>query len=329
MTGFGGAPNGTVNGVTHQGDAAADSAKDDLVTAYNDAAGQGPPIAHATELGGSNLTPGVYRSSDGTFGITGALTLNAQGNPNAVFIFQASTTLITASASSVNLVNGAQACNVFWQVGSSATLGTSSRFVGNILALQSISLNDDVTVAGRLLARNGAVTLINDTINRARCATSGGGGGDGGGGDGGDGGNGGDGGDGGGGNGGDGGGGNGGDGGGGAGGGNNPDNPAINIPRIPADDNPPSGPRCVDNGFRARVRINDDKAMRSVKVYIGGKLIKTSQKKRFTAWVNVRGLRRGQNRIRVVAVARDGRRASETRRFYRCSAAVASPNFTG
>ena len=170
ITGFGGAPNGTVNGSTHQADAAAAQAQADLTTAYDNAAGQGPANTLATELGGQSLTPGVYKSQSGTFGITGALTLNAQGNPNAVFIFKTASTLISASASQVNLINGAQPCNVFWKVGSSATLGTSSAFAGNILALQSISVNNGVSVKGRLLARNGAVTLINDTVTRATCS---------------------------------------------------------------------------------------------------------------------------------------------------------------
>jgi len=317
VTGFGGAPNGTVNGTIHQADAAAGSAKDDLTTAYNNAAGQGPATAHATELGGSNLTPGVYNSQDGTFGITGALTLNAQGNPNAVFIFKAASTLISASASSINLVNGAQACNVFWKVGSSATLGTSSKFVGNILALQSISLNNDVTVAGRLLARNGAVTLINDTVNRARCATgTGGGGGGGTGGGGGGGGTG-------------GGGGGGTGGGGGAGGGGGSGTPAVHIPKVPNTENPPNSPRCVGSGFKAKIRVKSSQAMNWVKVYVDGNLIKTSERKRFAAWVNVRGLRRGKNEIRVVAATTGGERGSATRSFRRCSAAVASPEFTG
>ena len=177
VTGFGGAPNGTVNGSTHQADASAAQAQADLTTAYNNAAGQGPASTVATELGGQTLTPGVYDSLSGTFGITGTLTLNAKGNPNAVFIFKTASTLISASASQVRLINGAQPCHLFWQVGSSATLGTSSTFVGNILALQSISLDSGVTVNGRLLARNGAVTLINDTITRAQCGTGGGGGG--------------------------------------------------------------------------------------------------------------------------------------------------------
>ncbi len=91
-------------------------------------------------------------------------------------MFQAGSTLTTASGSHVNLVNGAQACNVYWQIGSSATLGSASVFTGNILALTSISLNNGVTVQGRTLARNGSVTLINDTITAAQCATGGTGG---------------------------------------------------------------------------------------------------------------------------------------------------------
>jgi hypothetical protein len=129
-------------------------------------------------LGGLTLTAGVYKAP-GALGLTGALTLDAQGDPNAVFVLQAASTLITASASHVNLVNGAQPCNVFWQVGSSATFGTTSAFVGNVLALTSISLNNGVTLQGRALARNGSVTMINDTISAAHCApgTTGGDGG--------------------------------------------------------------------------------------------------------------------------------------------------------
>jgi hypothetical protein len=159
----------TLNGELHETDAVAEQAKVDLVTAYNDAAGRGPVTTVATELGGQALTGGVYDSSSGTFGITGTLTLDAEGDPNAVFIFQMESTLITASASDVNLINGAQACNVFWQVGSSATLGTGSSFSGNILALTSITLNTGATVEGRVLARNGSVTLDTNTITRAVC----------------------------------------------------------------------------------------------------------------------------------------------------------------
>jgi hypothetical protein len=157
-----------VTGTIHAGDAVAGRAQSDLTAAYNDAAARTPPALVAADLGGLTLTAGVYASGS-SLGLTGALTLDAQGDPNAVFVFQAGSTLTTASASRVNLINGAQPCNVFWQVGSSATLGTSSVFAGNILALTSISVNDGVTVRGRTLARNGAVTLINDTITAAHC----------------------------------------------------------------------------------------------------------------------------------------------------------------
>ncbi|WP_220183272.1 ice-binding family protein [Sphaerisporangium album] len=166
VTGF---PPGTVIGAIHAADAAAVQAQVDLTTAYNDAAGRTPVTLVPTELGGTTLTPGVYASAAGTLGITGNLTLDAKGDPNAVFIFKAASTLITASASTVTLIGGAQACNIFWQVGSSATLGTSSSFVGTILALTSITVTTGVKVNGRVLARNGAVTLDSDTITRSDC----------------------------------------------------------------------------------------------------------------------------------------------------------------
>ncbi len=172
ITGF---PPGLVNGTIHAADAPALQAQSDLTTAYNDAAGRTPPVAIAGDLGGLTLTSGVYKSAT-SVGLTGALTLDAQGDPNAVFVFQAGSTLITASSSRVNMVNGGNPCNVYWQVGSSATLGTTTSFVGNILALTSISVNNGVTLQGRALARNGAVTLINDTITTGGCATGGTGG---------------------------------------------------------------------------------------------------------------------------------------------------------
>jgi hypothetical protein len=314
VTGFGGAPNGTVNGSTHQADAAAGQAQDDLTTAYDNAAGQGPANTLATELGGQTLTPGVYNSLSGTFGITGALTLNAKGDPNAVFIFQTASTLISASASQVNLINGAQPCNLFWKVGSSATLGTSSAFAGNILALQSISLNNGVSVSGRLLARNGAVTLINDTVTRAACTTSGTGGGGGVGGGGGKGGN--------------------GKGGSGKGGSAN-GGPTVQIVGVPGSGGntgspgPGTSPRCTTQGFRAKLRVHSSSGIRSVKVFLDGKLIKRSNQKQFSVWVNVSGLRAGRNTIEVVAVDRKGRRGTASRSFRRCASALPSPNFTG
>ena len=167
VTGF---PPGVVVGTIHSADATAAQAQLDLTAAYNNAAGQPVDATLPTELGGTIVTPGTYDSAAGTFGITGELTLDGQGDPNAVFIFKTASTLITASASRINLINGAQACNVFWQVGSSATLGTGSSFVGNILALTSITATTGVNVDGRLLARNGAVTLDTNFVRLANCA---------------------------------------------------------------------------------------------------------------------------------------------------------------
>jgi hypothetical protein len=167
VTGF---PPGQVNGTSHVADTDALQAKSDLTAAYTDAEGRPTTATVPVELGGSTKTPGVYDSPAGTFGITGTLTLDAQGDPNAVFIFKAASTLITASASNVNLVNGARACNIFWKVGSSATLGTYSIIRGNIMALASITVTTGVTVDGRALARDAAVTLDSDTITRTNCA---------------------------------------------------------------------------------------------------------------------------------------------------------------
>ena len=163
-------PGTVVNGTIHGADGVAAGAQADLTTAYNDAAGRSPTAGVPAFIGaGQTLAPGVYKASS-SLDVGGSLTLNAGGDPNAVFIFQAPSTLVTDSASSVILTNGAQACNVFWQVGSSATLGTNSGFTGTILALTSISVNTGDTIAGRALARNGAVTLDDDTITAPSCA---------------------------------------------------------------------------------------------------------------------------------------------------------------
>jgi ice-binding like protein/Big-like domain-containing protein len=162
VTGF---PPGVLNGVFHLADPTAATAKLDLTAAFNDAAGRTGAITIPTELGGTTLPPGVYNSAAGTFGITGTLTLDGQNNPNAVFIFQAASTLITASSSKVVLINGAQANNIFWQVGSSATLGTFSIFKGNILAQASITVTTGTVIDGRALAQTAAVTLDTDTFN--------------------------------------------------------------------------------------------------------------------------------------------------------------------
>jgi hypothetical protein len=163
ITGF---PPGIVNGAQYIADAASANAKLGLTNAYNDAAGRTGATTVGTELGGTMLIPGLYNSAAGNFGITGTLTLDAQGDANAVFIFQAASTLITASSSTIVLINGAQAQNVFWQVGSSATLGTYSTFKGTIMARASITVTTGVTIDGKALAQVEAVTLDTNTITK-------------------------------------------------------------------------------------------------------------------------------------------------------------------
>jgi hypothetical protein len=167
-TSVSGFPPGLVNGTIHTADAVALQAKQDLKTAYNVAASEQPPHPITADLGGQTLTRGVYNSAS-SMGLTGSLTLDGQGDSGSVWVFQAGSTLTTATASSVNLINGASACNVYWQIGSSATLGTASTFRGSIFALQSITVTTGVTIQGRVLARNGAVTLDTDTITRPNC----------------------------------------------------------------------------------------------------------------------------------------------------------------
>ncbi|RKR91414.1 uncharacterized protein DUF3494 [Micromonospora pisi] len=164
-----GAP--VVNGETHVGDTEAMQAQAALTTAYNFAAAEPTTATVSADLGGQTLVAGAYRSP-ATMSLTGTLTLDGANDPNSVFIFQVGSDLITATDSRINLIRGAQACNVFWQVTSSATLNTRSVFVGTILALQSATLGEGATVAGRVLARNGAVTLIHNTITRPFCTAS-------------------------------------------------------------------------------------------------------------------------------------------------------------
>ena len=316
VTGF---PPGTVNGAQHITDAVALKAKSDLVAAYNDAAGRPLSATTSPDLGGQSLKAGVYRTgSVPALGLTGNLTLDAEGDPNAVFIFQIASTLVTATDSSVSLINGAQACNVYWQVGSSATLGTRTAFKGNILALTSISVLDSAAIEGRLLARNGAVTLINDTINRAQCApgtdgSEGGGPGDG------------------------------------SGGGARAPGPAaapVETRRVrrresgcaaSASPSPArahrafSGPRavCTSRNFKASVRLSDRDGIRRVRVYIDGKLVKRTKLTRFSLQIDVRGLRVGSHRIVVVAFDRAGNRSVSRARFGRCALQVPAPRYTG
>jgi hypothetical protein len=155
---------GTVSGTIHAGNATAATAQSDLTVAYNDAAGRTTgAISVSGDLTGLTLAPGLYKSTS-SLAITGNLTLNGLGNPNAVFIIQMATTLTTGSGSQVILIGGAQASNIIWQVGTSATLGTNSVFKGSILADQSITLNTGAQMNGRAMARIGAVTLDTNAV---------------------------------------------------------------------------------------------------------------------------------------------------------------------
>jgi len=165
VTGF---PPGLAGGTIHIADGAAALAQATLTAGYIDAAGRSGGTSVAGDLVGQTLTAGVYKSTS-SLANSGDLTLDAQGNPDAVFIFQIASTLTTGSGSHVVLANAAKACNIFWQVGSSATLGTNSVFKGNILALTSITITTGVNLEGRALARNGAVTLDTDVITGCAC----------------------------------------------------------------------------------------------------------------------------------------------------------------
>jgi Ice-binding-like len=168
VTGFG---PGTVTGSEDINDTAAQTAQTDLTAAYNNAAAQSPTTTGLSSIGNETLTPGVYNAAS-ALGVNGVVTLDGQGDANAVFIFQVGSALTTASGSDVVLANGAQACNVFWQVGSSATLGTGSTFAGSVLALTSITVTTGDTVDGSVLANNGAVTLDDDTVTAPTCLTA-------------------------------------------------------------------------------------------------------------------------------------------------------------
>ena len=308
VTGF---PPGTVIGAQQINNAVAQQAKTDLTTAYTDAAGRPLTATLPPDVGGRTLTAGVYRTGGvASLGLTGNLTLDAQGDPNAVFIFQIGSTLVTASDSSVSLINGAQSCNVYWQVGSSATLGTRTVFRGNILALTSISAVTGATVDGRLLARNAAVTLDTNTVTRSQCA---------------------------------------------AGTGPGTTGPGTTGPgttgpgraprrdrtgprvrfsplpglRQPRAGRPPADSDCTTEDFTVRISVRDPAGIRSVNVYLDGKLVKRSSRTRFSLRIKVRGLRVGPHRITVVARDRAGNRSVTRRRFGRCALGLTAPRFTG
>ncbi len=170
ITGF---PPGIVSGGTvHAGDAVALQAQSDVTTAYGVLAGE-PCSADltGTDLGGLTLVPGVYCFTSSAQ-LTGTLVLDAQGRADAVFVFKTASTLTTASAAAVRVINGGNDCGVYWQVGSSAVLGTGTAFAGSILALTSISLATGANISGRALARNGAVTMDSNAVSPSRCAAA-------------------------------------------------------------------------------------------------------------------------------------------------------------
>jgi hypothetical protein len=156
-----------LHGTNHGGDPVTQAAKNDLAAAYGDAAGRRPATNLAAALGGTTLRAGVYANT--TFGLAGTLTLDAKGDPDAEFIFQAGSTVIAEVNSRVLLRNGANPCNVTWKVGSSATFMTGAQFVGDVLAYASITAQTGAAFQGRLMASNAAVTLDSNTITNATC----------------------------------------------------------------------------------------------------------------------------------------------------------------
>jgi hypothetical protein len=163
---IGGFPPGILNGVQHINDEIATQAKLDLTAAYNDLAGRTSTdiVTLSGNIGGLTLTPGLYKSTSSLAISSGDLTFDAKGNANAVFIIQIASTLTTTSGRQVILAGGAVASNIFWQVGTSATFGTTSVFKGTVLAMQSITFNTGATLDGRGFARTGAVTMAGNTI---------------------------------------------------------------------------------------------------------------------------------------------------------------------
>ena len=159
-------------GTIEAANAVSGQARADLTTAYLDAEGRGVEFTLGADLTSPTpLAPGVYNSTaNGPLLLSGAMTLDGQNNADAVFIFKTGSSLTAMSGSVVNLINGASECNIFWQVGSSATIGTNAAFVGNIMALTSVTVETDATIQGRAMARNGAVTLDDNTFTSTACA---------------------------------------------------------------------------------------------------------------------------------------------------------------
>jgi hypothetical protein len=165
-TSVGGFPPGIIVGTQHINDLLSTQAKTDLTAAYNDAAGRTSTdiVTLSGNVGGLTLTPGLYKSTSSLEISSGDLTFDALGNSNAVFIIQIASSLTTTSDRKVFLSGGAKASNIIWQVGSSATFGTTSVFKGTIMAMQSITFNTGATLDGRCFARTGGVTMAGNTI---------------------------------------------------------------------------------------------------------------------------------------------------------------------
>ena len=169
ITGF---PPGIVGGASNAGNAAAAGAQSDAAAAYLVAAGRTPTgTSLGSALAGGTFQPGVYNAAS-ALDISGAITLDGQGDPNSVFIFQVGAGLTTATSTSMSLIGAAQACNLFWQVGTSATIGGTNTFVGTVMAAASVTVNSGTTVAGRALAQTGAVTLDSDTFTSPSCVST-------------------------------------------------------------------------------------------------------------------------------------------------------------
>lgn len=163
---IGGFPPGILVGVIHINDEIATQAKLDLTAAYNDAAGRTTTdiVTLSGNIGGLTLTPGLYKSTSSLAISSGDLTFDAKGNVDAVFIIQIASSLTVTSGRQVFLAGGAKASNIFWQVGSSATFGTTSVFKGTLMVMQSITFNTGATLDGRALARTGTVIMAGNTI---------------------------------------------------------------------------------------------------------------------------------------------------------------------
>jgi len=294
LTGFGSPA--VVNGATHNNDAVAGQAQRDLTTAYNVAAAEPSSDLTGQDLGGKRLTAGAYGYTSSAQ-LTGTVTFDAENDPNAQFVIKVASALTTASASSVQLINGANPCNIYWQIGSSATLGSTTAFKGNVMALTSISLNNGASVAGRLLARNGSVSLINNVVDRSQCGTGSSTGG-----------------------------GQGGSGQGGSGQGGSRPNGTASIRRVPNGRTP--NDTCAD-GFRARVR---GKLIQRVVFSLDGRRIATRIRSPFQVYVKAAP---GRHKVRARVTFKDSTRVKTLTLPYRaCAAAVRQPRrgpsrFTG